>query len=330
MLPNVSFDEADSLLLTKAFADLSTSDAEALLEVLSIEKLQFTNRRFGSDYATALLYASLLNSTQHGPFIRDFYANCAPTLTREAITQGFYPDKVLIIPGAFYREYPETGAPGDVVMRELQLLGIPVERIPTLSIGTLQQNAEIVADFLSKDTGGRIAVISLSKGGADLKWALRNDLACLKQVDLWINIGGVLSGSPLINWVRDRPPIDWVNQLVFFLRKRDYRFFRQLARTPAGELDFQLNLPPHVHAVHVAGFPLSKHAKTKYASIWHKRFASIGPNDSVMLLEDMLHLPGKILPIWGVDHYYSPRWDFGMLIHGLLRYWNRTFHQTEC
>jgi hypothetical protein len=186
----------------------------------------------------------------------------------------------------------------------------------------LEQNSRILRDYLAELGSKNTLMVSLSKGAADIKCALRDDPNCFQHVSLWVSIGGILSGTPLINWVGARPPVDWLNRLVFYWRGRDYRFFTQLARAPAGGLDFELSLPSHLQVIHAVGFPLRRHATTRYAKIWHKRFAKHGPNDAVLLLEDLLRLPGRILPIWGVDHYYSPKWDFRMLVHGMLRYWN--------
>jgi hypothetical protein len=186
----------------------------------------------------------------------------------------------------------------------------------------LEQNSKILCEFLRSQGKQPTLLVSLSKGAADIKWALRDDPLCFQHVKLWVSIGGLLTGTPLINWVSARPPIDWINRLVFYLKGRDYRFFTQLGIAPQGALGFDLNLPPSLETVHVVGFPLRRHAVTRYAKIWHKRFASRGPTDAVLMLEDLLQLPGKILPIWGVDHYYSPKWDFRMLVHGMLRYWN--------
>jgi hypothetical protein len=165
-------------------------------------------------------------------------------------------------------------------------------------------------------------LISLSKGAADLKHALQEDPDCLCNVPLWVSIGGIFHGTPIVNSVEGFLPLRWINRLVFRLRKRDYRFFSQLATGPSGSLENELRLPSGVELIHAVAFPLRRHATSPYARLWHGRFARNGPNDSVLMLEQLLRLPGKILPIWGADHYYSTRWDFRGLVRCMLSYWD--------
>jgi hypothetical protein len=315
-------DPEDLELVQSAANDIGSRLARSGCLRLDVETLRAVNRLQGSDFATALLYVWLLQSEIHGPLISDFLLHRNSLLDCNSVESYSVQPRVILVPGAFYEEYPATGGGGELVMHELLELGIPTLRVPIRSVGTLEQNSRILREFLQDQGKQPTLLVSLSKGAADIKWALRDDPSCFQHVKLWVSIGGLLTGTPLINWVSARPPIDWINRLVFYLKGRDYRFFSQLAIAPKGALGFELSLPPSLHAIHVVGFPLRRHAVTRYAKIWHKRFASRGPNDAVLMLEDLLQLPGKVLPIWGVDHYYSPKWDFRMLVHGMLRYWN--------
>lgn len=276
----------------------------------------------GVDYATAAAYAWLLCSALHGPFIKAFCAGAAAGPCPEAIREATRRLTVLVVPGAFYEEYPQTGAGGESLIGELQSLGIRVERIPTLSTGTLEQNTAIVRQALREHAESERIVVSLSRGGAEIKCALRDDPESLRGVSLWLSVGGVLVGSPLIDWVRDRPFLNWLNWLIFCCRSRNYRCFTELARRAGGNLDFDFRVPDHLEVIHVIGFPLGRHTTTRYARNWHARFAAHGPNDGILLHEDVLKYPGRILPLWGADHYASDRWDFRFLAAGILRHWH--------
>jgi hypothetical protein len=188
-------------------------------------------------------------------------------------------------------------------------------------VGRLEENSRILRDFLQSRPGRQACILSLSKGGADLKWALRDDPSCLDAISLWMNIGGTLSGTPLIEWVQKRAWLDWINRANFFFRGRSYAFFTELLRGSGCPLDFQLELPSRLHAMHVVAVALPRHARTRYARISHRAFAPWGPNDGVLLLEDLLTLPGTLLPIWGTDHYFGPRWDVHALLNCLFSYW---------
>src|SRR5262245_40216816 len=60
----------------------------------------------GPDFATALLYDRIVGSTEHGPFIERL----------DALAEGNDPlparTVLAIAPGAFYAEFPHTGADG--------------------------------------------------------------------------------------------------------------------------------------------------------------------------------------------------------------------------
>jgi hypothetical protein len=237
---------SDSAFLTQASQDL-----EQMLEedpVLNVDRLRSISKQSGSDYATAVLYAWFARSSDHGPLLQKLLAQRDDlSLPSDAIglLKNGCSTQVVVVPGAFYQEYPQTGGGGESIMLELEALGVAVDRVPIRSTGTLQQNAEILRDFLQRSTSRSILLLSLSKGGADIKTALRDHPDCFKKVVLWVSIGGILSGTPLINWVRARPPVDWVNRIVFAWKKRDYRFFSQLATGDQGDLHFDLQLPSH-------------------------------------------------------------------------------------
>ena len=48
--------------------------------------------------------------------------------------------------------------------------------------------------------------------------------------------------------------------------------------------------------------------------MWYQRFRRDGPNDSVVMLADMLRLPGVVIPVWGTDHYLRGRWKVSQAV----------------
>src|SRR5262245_25266375 len=85
----------------------------------------------GHDFAVALLYDRVRRSPEHGPFIRQVEVLPAEEIrTPPAAT-------LAIVPGAFYRERPETGADGRRLLTIAARLGWPAERVPVASFGPL-------------------------------------------------------------------------------------------------------------------------------------------------------------------------------------------------
>src|SRR5207253_111089 len=95
---------------------------------------------------------------------------------------------VVIIPGAFYREFPQSGADGRLVRAEAERLGFATDFVPLISLGSLRRNASILRDWLARDGRQNLILVSLSKGGAEVKLALAEAGAdeIFRNVAFWI------------------------------------------------------------------------------------------------------------------------------------------------
>src|SRR5687767_7733809 len=113
------------------------------LAELTVEEMRAAAEREGTDFATALLYRRLCNSEEHGQFVR-----AIDNVLDDSGPIGDVPFKLAIVPGAFYREFPASGADGRLVREAARRLGIDVEVIPIQSFGSIDSNAEIIANWL--------------------------------------------------------------------------------------------------------------------------------------------------------------------------------------
>lgn len=271
----------------------------------------------GIDVATAALYLSVRQSDRCLDMAKDL--DLAPGFNE---LQAPIPFHVAVAPGAFYREHPGTGADGAAVRAAAVALGGRASLIPAASIGTLADNATTIVDWLSHQPPEPVVLVSLSKGGADVKCALAapHAAAAFRHVVAWINVGGITDGSGMISWLLDHRAATLIYQFLFWRRRRDFQFVRDLPRRPGGPLDFTPAIPKQLTAIHVVGFPLRRHFRTRAARTWHRRLAQWGPNDGAAVLFDACRLPGLIVPIWGVDHFAQDRLDLERLASGLLRW----------
>src|SRR5262249_40372256 len=134
-------------------------------------ELRDLTAREGIDAATTFLYRSLLASPCHGPFIH----RIEEIRRRPAATAWGSGAVLVIVPGAFYRENPRSGADGHVVREQAEKLGCPTDLVPLASTGGAKENGRILIDWLaqrSRRASRPIILASLSKGGADVKMAL--------------------------------------------------------------------------------------------------------------------------------------------------------------
>lgn len=306
--------EDERALLSRAsrwlkYPRLGDLTADALRRICSDE---------GIDFATAVLFDRIVRSREHGPFIERVES------LRAATTRKLLPLNATfaIAPGAFYMEIPQTGGDGREFRANAARIGCRTEVIPTYSIGTLAQNGRVICDWLTRQSAEKIIVTSLSKGGADVKMALAEPDAprAFRNVVAWINIGGILCGTPVITWLRSRTLLTLFFRFRFWLRGHDFRFFYDLDRGPGCTLDFPMQFPEHLKVIHVVGFPLVRHLSNRRSRRWHRRLSALGPNDAFLMLSDICTLRGQLFPIWGADHYFKPPSNPESLVAALLQY----------
>jgi hypothetical protein len=271
----------------------------------------------GIDFATALLYQRIVSSREHGQFIQQVesltWRRTAP-LRPSTVT-------VAIVPAAFYVENPHTGADGRRVREQVGRLGCAAETIPIASTGSLMENARTICAWLSARAEGPIILVSLSKGGADVKMALTEADAsfAFRNVIGWISLCGILNGTPASDWLLSWKLGAVLNRLYQGLQGRSLRFVEDLHRGPGGTLASELPLPAHITLVSIVGFPLRHHLRNGVAHRFHRRLAPLGPNDGGLILADVCRLPGLIYPVWGADHYLHPGRDVSDVVGRVLQ-----------
>ena len=291
-------------------------------------KIQEIATREGIDAATTQLYQSVLESPQHGPFVRRIDEICKRVEPQRWQAEA----PLVIVPGAFYRENPRSGADGRLLREQAERLDCPTGIIPIASRGTLKQNARIICDWLLEHQKQPIILASLSKGGADVKMALAEPDAvrAFKNVAAWVNLCGILNGTPMAEWLLSRNPAALLNRLYYTLRGQGLGFLRDLGYGSGWPLDFELELPHHIRMITIAGFPLREHLSSALARRCHRRLTHLGPNDGSLILSDVCALPGLLYPIWGADHYLRPKTDVNQLVLSVLQYLDEELQWRHC
>jgi hypothetical protein len=290
---------------------------------LDAERMRDVVRQRGVDFATALLFdrvrrcddfAATIDAIDH---FRD--APAAPQLG----PRGERDAEVLvgIVPGFLYREYPASGADGRMLMQAAGQLGWEVQRVPIASTGRLHDNARLILDWLLTRAGRPVILASVSKGGSDIAAALSHDdaAAAFRDVIGWVNVCGIIRGSPVVDHVSKQwwPMIGF--RLLFALRRWCFASVMDL-RHQDGPLQRPLAPVGRMQIVHVVGFPLEQHFVHPRLRAFHRLLSTAGPNDGAIMLLDTLRSPGVVYPVWGADHYMRPRYRTQPLCVGLLRY----------
>jgi hypothetical protein len=274
----------------------------------------------GIDFATALLYDRVIRSARHGPFIQrvNTLINAPQSVTR-------YAARIVIVPGAFHCRYPQSGADGRFVREAAEQLGCDAHIIPLPDFSSVRENARQINEWLAANTQAEspVLLVSLSKGGSDVKLAmsLPDAPAAFSSVAAWVNLSGILNGTPLAAWLFSNGLRSRWTRFLLRCRGYDLEIVRELDRRTGGLLDAPLPLPPHMRAMHVVGFPLRAHATNRLARRNHRRLAPFGPNDGAgILLADACVWPGYLYPVWAADHYLRPvGGDMNQIAVALLR-----------
>ena len=300
-------DEEDQSLIARAGPALAGGE-------VTDERVRALAEAGGVDFATAALY----HRVRSDACLADF-------LTRIESGDALFPPRelprVVVMPGAFAREYPHTGADGSRVFDLATQLGWPAERVEVPSLSPMAENAAALARVLARDRARPTVVVSLSKGGADVRAALERPGAAeeWRGVRAWVSLSGIVMGTPLVEWLRARPLRCTGVRLLLRLRRQRFAVLDELRRGPGAPLDRPIVVPPGLRIVHVAAFPLQKYLGDAWARRGHARLAPLGPNDGGgILLIDVARLPGDLYPVWGADHYLRPSWDINPLLVNIL------------
>jgi hypothetical protein len=288
------------------------------LENLDDETLRRITREQGGDFATALLFDRFRKSPQHSDFIRRIDS----LRGAQAPSAQKIDARVVIVPGALYIEKPEMGGDGRIVREVAESLGCQTDLIPLASFGSVTKNASLILAWLKEHAREPLILVSLSKGGTDLKMALSSDDAAglFRNVIAWINVCGPLNGSRMADWILMSRARSCFCRLKFFLQKRDFRFVTELCHDRTALLNSPIRHPFSIRMINLIGFPLERHMTTRFSRFCYRTLANWGPNDGTTSLSDVSGWPGNTYPVWGADHYFRPESVARDLILALLRY----------
>jgi hypothetical protein len=296
----MSCDEHESVLLARAAAFSKCPG----LALLNAEQLQTVAASEGIDFATAVLYDRVRRSDRFAAFI----ARIDELQKRDRKKAYSRRATIAIVPAAFYKEKPYSGADGRVVREAAARMGLYCELVPLHSTGTLDQNSTILLDWLKQHNSEKLILVSLCKGGADVRVALDAPAAGTRfgNVQAWVNICGTLNGSPVAQWLLATKPRSFAIWMFLKSGGHDFQFLRELATSSSGPLSGPLRILPGMQLITIVGFPLRRHLANGFMRRCHKVLCPRGPNDGGMVLADVCRMPGLVYPVWGADHYLRP------------------------
>jgi hypothetical protein len=284
---------AEARLLDKAAArgrDLTYEDC-------THDRLAAIAQRDGVDLATAILFDRIRRAAQNAALVRALESTTFDDRT------DFARGRLLIVPALFYRERPEIGGDGAVVMQAATAAGLNVELMPVASGATARENAKLLGRLIPERTSDPTVVVSLSKGCADLRLAF-DDMPVPAGLRAWILVSGLFRPTPAIDRLQSRW---WSRSVLAMLMKRQggsAELAREFATGTGSPLERPAAAPAGLPVINLIGCPLSRHLGTPFGRLRHRQMSPLGPNDGLTLLRDAILEPGTVYPVWGADHYF--------------------------
>ncbi|HSE01153.1 MAG TPA: hypothetical protein VLB72_10515 [Burkholderiales bacterium] len=253
----------------------------------------------GVDFSAATLYESLLLHPIHGGFAAQIDSLAPP---RKA---GPGPDATLVVvPGLVWEDYPQLGSDGQLVMDVARRSGFTPCRVPVDGRGTSSNNARVIVSFLDRLETNDAWLLSLSKGSADLRYAMSGTFGEFPwgKVSGWINVCGSPNGSDLAARLTGSPWRRLGARAMCLASRIPFDAMLEIsARHPLWSRP--INFPNHFRAISVVGLPMRWHVSDTLSSR-HRMLSPLGPNDGVVLCMNAFVSPGLIYPLWGHDHYF--------------------------
>jgi len=231
--------------------------------------------------------------------------------------------ELIIVPGAFYREYPRHEARGERLKASAEKLGITATILDTPSFCSPAAGAECLTRHLRQISPSRAPiVVSLSKGALDTVRFLQDprNSALLDRIRAWITLSGIVVGTPLINYIDQRLLLKMAVRLSLWRRGYRYRDLLELRQVSSTDDISTLSSRMPFPILHVQGFPYYKDLSSSLARKGALRLKSHGASDGGgIILRGTKDYPGGIIAIKRADHYLSNARLEGLIISSLTR-----------
>jgi len=264
---------------------------------------------FSHDFA-ALFFAEHImlenqNKILHKKF-KEILALSKQQLYSKPIHAASY--QVVFVPGWNYVDNGYlTGSDLALPRKVITDLGIQNTLIQTPSNGSVEQSAKVLSKAILEQStiNKKIIVVGASAAGPAIHLTLGESLSHhqSKSVVAWINLGGILKGSPLVDYFQRWPQKALLNVVLWH---KDWNNNDILSMSTEASIKRfnRLQLKPDMLVINYLALSLSGNlshlSKYKYPYIMPE-----GPNDGLTLLTDVIAPNSSTLIAVNSDHYFG-------------------------
>lgn len=272
----------------------------------SREELKEISQAFSVDFAALFLADRLLNNECNKDLNRHFEHYVKNEVTVDVNAASSY--QVLFVPGWDYVKNGHVSGADFAKPRELATkFGFENYLVPLPSTGSVEEGAKVLAAEIArhKRSGKKIILVGSSAAGPAIQLALgeRLDEKELSSIKAWLNLGGILQGSPLVDYSQKRPQRWWFN-LVIWYKGWDKKAIRSMGTAASRRRFSRLQLHSDIVVLNYMGIPLSGQL-SQHAGAGYRILRSHGPNDGLALLTDEIAPDSLTVVALGNDHYFA-------------------------
>jgi hypothetical protein len=185
--------------------------------------------------------------------------------------------------------------------------GLKNELVALPPTGGVEENADVLAAEISRHihSGKQILLVGASSAGPAIHLVLGERLAKheIASIKAWLNIGGILQGSPLVDHLQTWPR-SWLFSLIAWQEGWDKQAIMSMATEPSRSRFARLHIDSRILVINYLGIPLSGQP-SRYARDYYQELRANGPNDGLTLLADAI-APGSLTIVaLGSDHFIA-------------------------
>lgn len=270
------------------------------------EALQQLSTEISPDFATLLLAQRLLDDPVNRPIQRLFERHLT-AVKRSASHEKDYDDYLMLfMPGWDYRATGYlTGSDFATPRQLVGAMGLENRLVMVDQHGSVEKNAAMLSRTLSdeKHRDKKIIITSASSSGPAVALALSQKRDEIDHVVSWINVGGILRGSPLIDHY-NRWPWRWYLRWELWLQGWSYDNVVSMSVEQSLPRFESLQFPPHVKVVNYLGIPVSG-TISRFSAEKYPILKALGPNDGLTPITDAIAPNSVSIISLGPDHYVA-------------------------
>jgi hypothetical protein len=274
------------------------------------DELKTLADQYSVDFA-AIFFAEHVHAQEENRAIQqafnDYLGNggTAPGLRQADLDKYLF----LFVPGWDYVENGHiTGADFAVQRILFTAFGAENHLVTIPPHGSVVENADVLtgAIELHGGKGKSIVLVGASSAGPSIYLALAENRQnpSFGHVKGWLNIGGILYGSPVIDYYQVWPR-RWFFNVAVWSQGWDRDRILSLSTVESRKRMARLTgIDPDILIINYIGLPLSG-AVSPYAADYYSKLAAEGPNDGLSFLPDMVAPDSLTIIAPGRDHFLA-------------------------